>query len=87
MKQCQIILGYCQTVNDKVITTNNRYIIIVWVFYEPIHMKARDLIRDEKVSVEMFNSLNAKVTTYRNQSIDLLRKSNDWFLYVSNFGV
>ena len=55
MKQRQSILGYCQTVYDKVydkVTTTNDN--IVWVFYEPIHMETRDLIRDEKVSVEMF---------------------------------
>ena len=51
MKQRQSILGHCQTVYDKVITTNDS---IVSLFYEPIHMKTRDLIRDEKVSVKMF---------------------------------
>ena len=29
----------------------------------------------------LINSLNAKVTIYKNQSIDLLCKSIDWFLY------
>ena len=33
------------------------------------------------------NSLNAKVASYRNQSIDLLSRSIDWFLYDVNFGV
>ena len=29
---------------------------------------------------------HVKVAIYRNQSFDLKRKSNDWFLYDSNFG-
>ena len=35
----------------------------------------------------LLNSLNAKLTPYRNQSIDFQSKSIDWFLYDGNFGV
>ena len=33
------------------------------------------------------NPLNASVASYRNQSIDLLYKSVDWFLYEGNNGI
>ena len=32
------------------------------------------------------NLLNAKLTSYKNQFIDLQSKSIDWFLYDDNFG-
>ena len=32
------------------------------------------------------NLLNGKLTSYRNQFIDLQSKSIDWFLYDDNFG-
>ena len=35
----------------------------------------------------VFNQLNAIVALYRNQSIDLLFKSMDWFLYEGNTGI
>ena len=45
-----------------------------------------DSAKPKVIGGSYYNSLNPKLLSYRIQSIDLLCKSIDWFLYDCNFG-
>ena len=45
-----------------------------------------DSAKPKVIGGPYYNSLNPKLLSYRIQSIDLLCKSIDWFLYDGNFG-
>ena len=49
----------------------------------PCNMREKKAITFEIID----NPLNASVTSYKNQAIDLLSKSTDWFLYEGNTGI
>ena len=64
--------------------------VILWTFWDKHSWRGNhtSLFDGENFTVSVsLNSLNAKVTTIKNQQIDLLCKSTDRFLYDGNFDV
>ena len=61
----------------------NNYLIVLSLSFFSRSLFSRIFVKRTNV----LNSLNVKVAIFRNQSMDLLCKLIDWFLYDGNFGV
>ena len=54
--------------------------------YPPYISSSNVLLELDSFLKALLNSLNAKLPSYRNRSIDFQSKSIEWFLYDGNFG-
>ena len=51
-----------------------------WLLNKPLQINVQSQKNTQVHLAELFNSFMTEVLSYRNQSIDLLRKSMDWLL-------
>ena len=69
----------------RVNISKNVYKYIWWVQISEVRTIIYDLVRVEYQAL-FFNPLTTNASSYRNQSIDLLCKSIDWFPYDRDIG-